>query len=93
MHKVGEYLFIIIVSTISILDEQNKQMFDFTLLDELFKTLNLHSRYDVWNRYVRNLLQKINRDPKSWSTITVERCIFENILVESGSTVHVFLPC
>lgn len=79
---IGLNLFIIIVTLISIKDKDNWDI-DITLLDKLYKVLEYKSNYELWHRYLSKLLTLIQRDPHSWTIITVERCIFDLILLES----------
>lgn len=81
---IGKYLFTVIVTLVSLRDVENNMSIDIALLDDLCKTLNLNSRYELWNKYVGYLLNNINKDPKSWMVVTAERCIFETVLLESG---------
>lgn len=82
--ETGKYLFTIIVTLVSLRDVENTNI-NISLLEALLQTLNLSSQYELWNKYVRYLLENINRDPMSWTVVTPYRCIFETILLESGT--------
>lgn len=81
--ETGKYLFTIIVTLVSLRDVENANI-NTSLLDRLVQTLNLSSLYELWSKYAPCLLETINKDPKSWTVVTPERCIFETILMESG---------
>uniref|UniRef100_A0A1Y1LC31 TOG domain-containing protein n=1 Tax=Photinus pyralis TaxID=7054 RepID=A0A1Y1LC31_PHOPY len=82
--ELGEYIFRIIVTVVALRDSQNQYLFDLSLLEDLQNAFGFLSVTSVWSEYSPNLLKKINVDPKSWTSITVERCIFESFLLESG---------
>ncbi|KAF5289722.1 hypothetical protein FQA39_LY03639 [Lamprigera yunnana] len=81
---IGECLFVIIVTVVSIRDNQNADVFDITLLNELKNSFGFLSVAHIFSTYGQKLLKKLNIDPKSWTTVTAERCIFETFLLESG---------
>lgn len=83
-NELGEYIFRTIVTVISLRDSQNNDLFDFSLLEELKKAFGFLSISHIWSEYSPNLLRRINTDPLSWTPVTVERCIFETFLLESG---------
>ncbi|KAK5640753.1 hypothetical protein RI129_009300 [Pyrocoelia pectoralis] len=83
-NELGEYIFRTIVTVISLRDSQNNDLFDFSLLEELQKSFGFLSISHIWSEYSPNLLRRINTDPISWTPVTVERCIFESFLLESG---------
>ncbi|KAF5288304.1 hypothetical protein FQR65_LT12036 [Abscondita terminalis] len=82
--EIGEYLFTIIITLVSIRDVQNHEIFDISLLKQLQETFGFLSVSAIWSKYTPNLLRKINCDPKSWTVFTIERCIFETFLLQSG---------
>lgn len=82
--KTGRNLFTIIVTAVALRADENKDVITIDLLDKLYIALGFKSRYELWNKYVGYLLEKIKIDPTSWIPETVERCIFETVLLESG---------
>lgn len=72
------------MTAISLKDDDCKDAITTALLDKLYVTLCLESRYELWKKYVGYLLKKIKQDPASWTPVTIELCVFETILLESG---------
>ncbi|KAL3274530.1 hypothetical protein HHI36_015912 [Cryptolaemus montrouzieri] len=81
--QVGYHLFKVLVSTIALRDLENTHI-TINLLEKLGETLNMESCKQLWSDYLGMLLNEINVDPKSWTMVTSQGCIFELILTESG---------
>lgn len=45
----------------------------------------MKNKYELWNKYCGSILDDIKKDPKSWTAVSADRCIFETILLESGN--------
>nr|XP_022916428.1 dynein assembly factor 5, axonemal [Onthophagus taurus] len=78
----GQNIFNILVTTIALRDVENVDI-DIHLLEKLQKTLGFATKYELWSKFCGNLLDEIKKDPKVWTVVTAERCIFEIILLES----------
>lgn len=86
--ETGKYLFTILITVISLRHIENTAI-NIPLLDDLTKTLQLPTTQDLWCKYTKKLLSYLNNtDPKAWLAVTAERCIFETILLESGTTTN-----
>lgn len=85
--ETGTHLFTILITVISLRHIDNAEI-NVSLLDGLTKTIQLTSTQELWHKYTRNLLLDLNKDPKAWLAVTTERCIFETVLLESGTLAN-----
>ncbi|XP_019867844.2 dynein axonemal assembly factor 5 isoform X2 [Aethina tumida] len=76
------YLFKVIVILLALRDRENEELISSDLFEHLAKDLHLKDDQELWNKYTRQLLQDINIEPKLWTKITDECCIFLTILTE-----------
>lgn len=80
----GKHLFTILVTLISLKDPENICI-DISCMQKLTKVLGMDSNNELWSKYCGVLLNDIKKDPKSWTLVSAERCIFETIVLESGN--------
>ncbi|GJQ73535.1 hypothetical protein Trydic_g13886 [Trypoxylus dichotomus] len=87
----GKHLFTILVTLISLKDVEN-EFIDISHLEKLSEALHLDNKYELWGKYCEYLLKSIGKDPKSWTVVSAERCIFETILFQSEEAFGENLP-
>lgn len=80
----GKHLFTILVTLISLKDPENVCI-DISCMQKLTKALVMNSKFQLWSKYCGVLLNDIKKDPKSWTIVSAERCIFETIVLQSGN--------
>ncbi|XP_044759585.1 dynein axonemal assembly factor 5 [Coccinella septempunctata] len=80
---VGYHLFKILITTIALRDVDNTHI-GLHLLENLSTTLNMDNTQELWNTFLRRLLEEINVDPSAWTMVTTQGCIFELVLTDSG---------
>lgn len=83
----GKYIFTILITLISLKDPEN-DIIDTSCLQTLAEALSMQNKYQLWNKYSEFLLMDIRNDPKSWTAVSANRCIFETILLESGKYIQ-----
>lgn len=82
--EVKYYLFKIIIVIISLRDVDNCSI-TVAFLDPLYKALKFPDSESLWSAFTPRLLTEINTDPKSWTVVTAQRCIFETVLLHSNT--------
>ncbi|KRT85897.1 HEAT domain-containing protein [Oryctes borbonicus] len=87
----GKHLFTILITLISLKDAENVSI-DASHLQKLSEVLNLESKHELWKKYCGFLLTSIKKDPKSWTAVSAESCIFETILLQSEEAFGENLP-
>lgn len=82
----GKYLFTILVTLISLKDPEN-ELIDIACLEKLAEVLAMTNKDELWSKYCSYILDNVKKDPKSWTIVTPNRCIFEIILLEAGGYI------
>ncbi|KAG5899350.1 hypothetical protein JTB14_036839 [Gonioctena quinquepunctata] len=83
-NSTGYYLFKIIVTTLSLKHPDNEAQLNDSTFDSLKTALNQNDAQDLWTLYTGTLLNHINKNPKVWTTVTDQACIFLTIVGQSN---------
>ena len=54
------------------------------MLDKCAQVFKWESRQDLYNKYTKQLIDSLQEDYVAWTTHSVDRLIFETLLMESG---------
>lgn len=87
----GYNLLKIIISLISLKHQDNNEEINTILIEKLAMVLNI-STEELWTKYTNDLLNHVNNEPKSWTSVSDSACIFQTILTECGSCFGQNLP-
>ncbi|CAG9767080.1 unnamed protein product [Ceutorhynchus assimilis] len=80
--NTGYNIFKIITSLISLKDPENVDVLTPNLYEELAQSLQLPTKTDVLIKYSNKLFNHINQEPKLWTPVTEQACIFLTLLAE-----------